>query len=130
MGNKSQIGGILSIISGFFGLLGAGSMILIIQLVYSASGMFYGYEDEILSVVKAVYGFIGVVLAVLAILSIIGGAFAIMKKYWGLALAGAIASIITFVFCGIPAVILVSMGKSEFKKPASLPPVSQPPPAV
>jgi hypothetical protein len=48
------------------------------------------------------------------VLAIVGGAFALKKRHWPLALAGAIAGTITFFPCGIPAIIFVSLGKEEF----------------
>jgi hypothetical protein len=43
---------------------------------------------------------------------------AIKKKAWGLALAGAIASSMSFYYVGIAAVVLVAMAQPEFNKPA------------
>ena len=49
-----------------------------------------------------------------AVLGIIGGVYALQRKYWGLALAGAIAGSISFFPCGIVAIIFTAMAKPEF----------------
>jgi hypothetical protein len=63
------------------------------------------------------YSIIGGFLVILGILAIIGGIFALRRKIWGLALAGAIAGTFVFFPCGIPAIIFVSLGKQEFALP-------------
>jgi hypothetical protein len=50
--------------------------------------------------------------------------FAIKRKYWGVALAGAIASIFTFFPCGIAAVVIISMAKPEFNVPKLISPAT------
>jgi hypothetical protein len=52
--------------------------------------------------------------AVLGALAIAGGVFALKKKYWAVAIAGAAAGTILFYPCGIAATILVSLGRPEF----------------
>jgi hypothetical protein len=59
------------------------------------------------------YVVIGVFLALLGALAIAGGIFALKRKRWVIALAGAIAGTITFFPCGIPAIILISMAKHD-----------------
>ena len=58
---------------------------------------------------------------VLGIVALIGGICALRRRLWGLALAGAICAAVlhpyigrTALFLGVPAVILVSLGKREF----------------
>lgn len=123
MENRSQVGGILSIVSGAFGVLW---MFWFIFITYFFRLMvtdfnhyaFQSSEDELaLNLVTYIYGGIGVVLAILGVLAIVGGVYALKKKLWGLALAGAIAGTITFLPCGITAVIFTSLGQPEFKAP-------------
>jgi len=64
--------------------------------------------EEVFTILAVFYSVIGIVLA---LLGIIGGAFALKKKHWGVALAGAIAGVITFFPCGIAAVIMISMAQ-------------------
>ena len=63
------------------------------------------------------YGALGLFFLLVGILAVIGGIYALKKKYWGLALAGAIAGTVTFFPCGIPAIIFVTLGKPEFSIP-------------
>ncbi len=61
-------------------------------------------------------GAIGIPLIILGIISIIGGIFAIQRRLWGLALAGAICALFPppVVVFGILSIIFVAMGKKEF----------------
>jgi Ca2+/H+ antiporter len=52
---------------------------------------------------------------ILGVLEIIGGIYALITRKWGLALTGAIATIISNLLLGIPAVILIALAKDEFK---------------
>ena len=117
MQNKSSIAGILTIISGAFGILWLGGSWLSIYMVkYMFSSPLYGPAppDAFYKMMTAMYLSYGVVGAILGILGIIGGIFAIKKQHWGWALTGTIAGIITFFPTGIAAIVLLSMGREEF----------------
>jgi hypothetical protein len=67
---------------------------------------------------------LGLLLAVLGILAIVGGIFALQRKIWGLALAGSIAAFIdscfSFIFVfpllvGIAAIVFTVLSKNEFE---------------
>jgi hypothetical protein len=58
----------------------------------------------------------GIALIVLGVLAIIGGIFALRIKAWGLALAGAIAGVITGRLLGIVALIFIVLGRKDFQK--------------
>jgi len=51
---------------------------------------------------------------ILGIVAIIGGVYALRRRIWGLALAGSICAFFCAWFLGIPAIIFVILGKSEF----------------
>ena len=58
----------------------------------------------------------GVVLLILGVIAIVGGASAMKRKSWGLALAGSICALFNPVgVLGILAIIFVAIGKSEFR---------------
>ena len=59
---------------------------------------------------------IGVLLLVIGVVAIIGGVFAIRRKVWGLALAGAICALFPphVAVLGILAIIFVALSKGEF----------------
>jgi hypothetical protein len=124
MENKAKIAGILSIISGAFGVLGLGWAFLGLFLFGAMfRGGFMPYSSqprEVFIIITVVYLIFGICSLVLGVLAIIGGIFALKKKRWGLALAGAIAGTVTFFPCGIPAIVLISMAKqTEFSIPQS-----------
>ncbi|NQT31122.1 MAG: hypothetical protein HQ588_02205 [Deltaproteobacteria bacterium] len=121
MGNNAKVGGILSIVSGVFGFIGGGFYILMIYMFnfmltmpQTQYPMTPEFPQEMFQMMAIIYGGIGLMFALIGALAIVGGVYAIKKKNWVLALAGAIASTVTFFPCGIPAVIFVSLGKEEF----------------
>jgi phosphate starvation-inducible membrane PsiE len=96
---KSIVGGILNIASGVLLIL-VGLIILMAEWE----------EVPLLGLAFAlVYFLIG------GILPIAGGIFALKRKRWELALAGSVGAIIGFIFCGVPALILIAMSKNEFE---------------
>jgi hypothetical protein len=118
--NWATVGGILSIVSGVLGILQG--------VVFVFFGVFFnwlmrygntsiGYDpalDSIAVLMTIIYGAIGLGYCLLGVLALIGGIFGIRKKLWGLALAGAIASILTFLPTGVVAIIFTSMARPEF----------------
>jgi hypothetical protein len=110
--SKPIIAGILEIIAGVLGLLAALSLFIV-------AGMTGGLLDIPIGPIPAfVSGIImssGIVTIVLAILSLIGGIFALQRKMWGLVLAGSIGALLTAFLLGIPAIILTAISKKEFK---------------
>jgi hypothetical protein len=137
MGSKSQISGVLTIISGALGVIGGLFTYLFIPLFNVAieqdpgSFDFTSYD---MSILTGFFIFCGTVGLLLGILAIIGGIFSVKRRVWGMALTGAIAGILTFFPLGIASVILISIGKTEFNQPVititpvqSQPPVQPPP---
>jgi hypothetical protein len=100
---KPTVGGILAIIAGalqmIFGTLGATG----VSFVGGIIGMGW------LSVIFAP-------LIVFGIIAIVGGIYALLRKIWGLALAGSICALVgPWFILGVLAIIFVSLGKREFK---------------
>ena len=61
-------------------------------------------------------GAIGVPAIILGIIAIVGGSYALKRRIWGLALAGAICAIVGPAgLLGILATIFVALGKGEFE---------------
>ena len=121
MGNNAKVGGILSIVSGVFGFIGGGFYILmifmfnfILTMPQTQYPMTPEFPQEMFQIMAIFYGAIGLILALIGALAIVGGVYAIKKKHWAMALAGAIAATVTFFPCGIPAIIFVCLGKEEF----------------
>lgn len=48
------------------------------------------------------------------VIAIIGGIFALQRRYWGWALAGAIITAFPFSILGLAAVVLLALSKDEF----------------
>lgn len=105
---KSTVGGILSIICGSFGII----IGFVIALLGGSITWLVGipFAARILAT-------IGSPILVLGIVAIVGGIYAIRKKAWGLALAGAICALLIpppFIL-GILAIVFITMGKDEFQ---------------
>ena len=127
MTNHATVGGILSIVSGVIGIVGAfwsTFMIYFYQAFFNSAYTFPTQEEELgLKVISYSLGVSAVFLVIFGILAIVGGVFTLRRKTWGMALTGAIAASMVFFPCGIAAVIFVALGKPEFNAPA--PPAPQ-----
>jgi len=110
--SKPTVAGILDIISGVLGLMGAISMFIGFGVVSGALGIPTGYIPGF--VPELVLG-LAIPLAIIAILALVGGIYAVRRKMWGLALAGSIVAIFTFLPLGIPAVIFAAQSRNEFE---------------
>jgi hypothetical protein len=98
MNKKSKIAGILTIITGAFGLLWG--VLLLTNLQYS----YYWGVNLFGGVVEVLFG----------LFVIVCGYLTYNRKAWGLGLAGAIAGFGTFFPTTIAAIVLLSLGKQEF----------------
>jgi hypothetical protein len=119
--NNSKIAGILSIVAGSLGLFSAFILVCLVLLfmliptliphsISSSSSEF----SSVAAIISIFYGCISFFFAVLGVLAIIGGVSALKRRRWSLALAGAIASVILNLACGVAAIIFITMGKHEF----------------
>lgn len=110
---KPTVAGIISIVSGASGVI-IGSVIAVI----GGSAAWYA---GIPFLVPRIMALIGVPMIVLGVVAIVGGIYAVRRQLWGLALAGAICTLLIpppFIL-GILAIIFVILGKDEFEqKPA------------
>lgn len=125
MENHAKTGGILTIIAGAFGVLWLAWAVFAILMMRFMFSMPYHYYPStpppgFFTLIMIFYSAFGVFFLLVGVLGIVGGVFALKKKLWGLALAGAIAGTVTFFPCGIPGIIFVTMAKPEFsaRKPA------------
>jgi hypothetical protein len=118
MGNKAAIAGILSIVSGVFGLLYfALTMVAVYALRFAFDFIdeMNPFPPEMFTAMSVFYILFGVFFALLGVLGIVGGVYSIKKRYWPLALSAAIAGVITFFPTGVAATILVGMAQQEFE---------------
>ena len=75
----------------------------------------YRNTDGVITAIMIFYIVVCVGMTLLGALGVVGGIFAIKRKNWGLALAGAIGGTMTFFPIGIPAIVFVALGKGEFE---------------
>jgi hypothetical protein len=120
---KPQAAGMLSIISGaiiavvgfivvFFMWLGGIIMEGLLQIASEP-------HQEIPALASFEGGSL-IVILIVAVFAIVGGIYALKRRFWGLALAGSICALFPLVIPGILAIIFVSQSKSEFESTAML----------
>jgi hypothetical protein len=51
---------------------------------------------------------------IIALLALVGGIFALLRKKWTWSLICAIAAALSFILLGIPAIILMALSRDEF----------------
>ncbi len=100
---KPVIAGIINIVIGSGALL-AFSIIAIVLVAGSFVVPFVGLLIPL----------IGVPMAGLAIVALVGGIFAVQRKAWGWALAGSIATALMSNLLGVASIVLVAVSKPEF----------------
>ncbi len=118
--SKPVVGGILIILAGVLSL----AMGVFMIAVDPADMEAWGYDpsasyDMSLSELDEVLGVCGVIGLVLALVAIIGGAFAVMRKGFAVAIIGGICGMIALGFViggvlGLVGLILVALSRSEF----------------
>jgi hypothetical protein len=111
---KPTAAGILTIIAGFLGLLIGIALAVGLGIAGTMIGVIPGIPGVGFLALIAIPGII------LSIVAIVGGIYALRRRLWGLALAGAICSLLfTLPLLGwilaILAIIFVSLGKGEFE---------------
>jgi magnesium-transporting ATPase (P-type) len=106
---KSKFGGVLSIIAGALGLIGA-----LVMFYFSNHYPSMADVGEDPNFGMTMFNFLGVMVLIFGLLAIIGGITALQRKNWALALAGAIFGALACLPLGVPAVVLIAMGYPEF----------------
>jgi hypothetical protein len=100
--------GILDIVAGGFGLLFA--------LMFILMGGVMRFAPDVPTLIWPVFTAFAVPFAIVAILAIVGGVYALRRKLWGLALAGAIAAFFTPSWIlGVAAIVFTALSKNEFE---------------
>ena len=106
---KPIIGGILTILSGLLGTVG----IISYSIGFGDTGSGIGKGDMPPFVPSIIFG-MSIPAIVIAILAVIGGVFALMRKRWRWSLAGSIAAALSLIILGVPAVVMIALSKDEF----------------
>jgi uncharacterized protein involved in cysteine biosynthesis len=114
---KHTVAGILNIISGAVGLIAVIGLIIAIGIT---GGFYIPGTEQIPKFVPALLTGITILFAILSILSLSDGIYAVQRKKWGSALAGSISAIFTSIPLlgglpvGITATIITALSKNEF----------------
>ena len=120
------VAGILDIVSGAMGVLMGLGMSLYLNFagaVQGATGTTPRFGPHLGAFPQVPHLFfpgmglaMGITLAVLGVLAIVGGVFALRTKVWGLALAGSIGAVLTGRLLGVIALIFTVLGRKDFQK--------------
>ena len=107
-----MVAGILDIVVGCLGLL--------VSLVFVFIGAVARYIPDLstepgMQYLFPIFAVLGLPFAILGILAIVGGIFALRRKIWGLALAGSIAAFFPCWILGLPAIVFTALSKKEFE---------------
>ena len=117
---KPTTAGVLTIIAGGLGI-GAGALITLLAVPLVLGGALAGALKEaaiggLLVGLARIIGIIGSGMIGLGAVAIAGGIYAIKRRLWGFALAGAILATICSTPLGVLAIIFVTTSKREFIK--------------
>jgi len=119
---KPVMAGILDIVAGAIGMVGGIALATLKLLFETIDKEVLRFNPQLVQpvVIKWVENMFSTLFAVpfvlvfIGIISIIGGVYALQRRIWIFALAGAISSCIAFPFFGIPSVIITALAKDEF----------------
>ena len=106
---KPTTAGILTIVAGALNLI-AGIAIACVSA--ACSGPWTGH----MGMTGWCFGAIGTPLIVIGIVAIVGGIFALRRRVWGLALAGAVCALFPppIIALGLLSIIFLALSKEEF----------------
>jgi hypothetical protein len=100
--------GILDIVSGGFGLICA--------LMFILMGGVMRFVPYVPPFLWPLFMGLSVPFAIVGILAIVGGIYALQRKIWGLALAGSIAAFFSPSWVlGVAAIVFTALSKNEFE---------------
>ena len=114
---KPLMAGILDIIAGAIGMVG-GVYLVILGRIFHVIREMLGLDPFIIQQVEEIINRMiaaPFIVVIIGIISIIGGVYALQRRIWGLAIAGAISSCIVFPVFGLPSIIVTALAKEEFK---------------
>lgn len=97
-------------ISGALGMLG----IINYWIGLGEAGSGFGKGDIPPFIPSIIYG-MPIPSLIIALLALVGGVFALLRKKWAWSLVATIAAALSFILVGIPAIILIALSKDEFR---------------
>ena len=95
-----------------------GTWALFVAFILTFLGGLLRVVANIPPMVAPLLAVLAVPFAILGILAIVGGVYALRRKVWGLALAGSIGALFAppwFWLLGIAAIVFTTLSKSEFE---------------
>jgi len=113
---KPIMSGILDIVSGAIGMVGGVYFVVLTSLfrsmyeILNVDPLVIEQTEQLISRFFA----IPFVLVFIGIIAIIGGVYALQRRIWVLALAGAICSCMVFPIFGLPSIIITGLAQEEF----------------
>ena len=126
---KPATAGILSIVAGVLGAIPSIIVVLVgggiasIATIPGIARMFgvVGIPLEaivgsgILSAIGGVLTAMAIPSIIIGVISVVGGIYALKRRFWGMALAGSICSLFCVWILAVPAIIFLALSKGEFK---------------
>ncbi len=107
---KPTTAGILTIVAGAFNLIAG--------IAIACLGAACPWTDHMgmMGMTGWCFGVIGIPLIIIGIIAIAGGVFALRRRVWGLALAGAICALFPppIIALGLLSIIFLALSKEEF----------------
>ena len=113
---KPIMAGILDIVGGAIGMVG-GLYVVALTSLFRVIHEYVRLDSHIVDRVEQIISSIialPFVVVLIGIIAIIGGVYALQRRIWGFALAGAICSCIVFPFFGLPSIIITALARDEF----------------
>jgi hypothetical protein len=104
---KPVVAGIFNICSGAGCVMGVLAL-LVIGVIFLAAG------ENTPAIIGVIFLLASIPLAIIGILSIVGGIYSIQRKMYSLALAGSIAAACVSTLMGITSIVLTVISKNEF----------------
>ena len=114
---KPIAAGVLNIITGVLGIIGAISMFIGFSFItnyWNIGGVEFKFIPFPQFIENIILG-LAIPALIIAILALVGGIFAVQRKQWGLTLAGSITAILILFPLGIASTVLTAMSKDEFE---------------
>jgi len=113
---KPVAGGLLSMVAGALSVA-AGLILLLVGGILTGVLAAFGIPNILSFIPFPILGGVAAPLFLLGAMAIVGGAYAVRRKVWPMALAGAICALFPpqLTILGVLAIVFVVLGKDEFR---------------